>query len=140
MVSLSQERHQLFGTSTEESYQAGSRTEEAGVCRPSKRVGINNIGKETCQGHDLIETFKIVTGRERVKMEDFFECSRSNYNLRGHQFKMTVQRSRTNTRSRSSFFSQRVVNIWNGLPRSVVSASSVNNFKNRLDDCAEWGI
>ena len=51
MVSLSQERHQLFGTSsTEESYQAGSRTEEAGVCRPSKRAGINNIGKETCQG------------------------------------------------------------------------------------------
>jgi len=22
----------------------------------------------------------------------------------------------------------------------VVSASSVNNFKNRLDGCAEWGI
>jgi len=23
---------------------------------------------------------------------------------------------------------------------TVVSASSVNNFKNRLDGCAEWGI
>jgi len=56
----------------------------------------------------------------------------------GHQFKLMVQRNRTNTRS--SFFSQRVVNIWNGIPRSVVSATSTNNFKNRLDDCAEWGI
>ena len=33
-----------------------------------------------------------------------------------------------------------IVNTWNGLPRTVVSASSVNNFKNRLDDCAEWGV
>ena len=80
----------------------------------------------------------IVTGRDKVKMEDFFECSKSIYNLRGHQFKMTVQRSHTNIRS--SFFSQRVVNIWNSLPSTVVSESSVNNFKNRLDGCAEWGI
>jgi len=26
-----------------------------------------------------------------------------------------------------------------GLPTTVISASSVNNFKNRLDDSAEWG-
>jgi len=39
---------------------------------------------------DLIETFMIVTGRDKVKMEDFFECNKSNYNLHGHQFKMTV--------------------------------------------------
>jgi len=52
---------------------------------------------------DLIETFKLVTGRDKVKMEDFFECSRSIYNLHGHQFKMTVQ-SHTNRPTRSSFF------------------------------------
>ena len=86
----------------------------------------------------MIETFKIVTGREKVKMNDFFEYNNNNYNLHGHQFKLTVQRNRTNTRS--SFFSQRVVNIWNGLPRSVLSATSINNLKNRLDDCAECGI
>ena len=33
---------------------------------------------------DLIETFKIITGREKVKMEDFFATNNSNYNLRGH--------------------------------------------------------
>jgi len=72
MVSqLSQERHKpiLFRTSIEQSYLARSRTQEAGLCRPSTRAGTNNIRKETSQG-DLIEGFKIVTGREKVKMED----------------------------------------------------------------------
>jgi len=102
-----------------------------------RALGLTTLEKRRVRG-DLIETFKIVTNREKVEMEDFFVSNNSNYNLRGHQFKMVVQRSRTIIRS--SFFSQRVINTWNGLPSTVVSASSVNNFKNRLDDCAEWGI
>jgi len=62
--------------------------------------GTYNIRKETVRG-DLTEIFKIVSGREKVKMEDFFEHNQRNYNLRGLQFK----RSRTYTRS--NFFSQR---------------------------------
>jgi len=66
------------------------------------------------------------------KSEDgrFFECNKSNYNLCGHQYGHPTK----------FFFSQRVVNISNGLPRAVDSASSVNNFKNLLADCAEWGM
>ena len=86
----------------------------------------------------MIETFRIVTGSAKVEIEDFFECNNNNYNLHGHRFKMTDQRNRTN--ARSSFFSQCVENIWNGLPRTLLSASSVNNFKNLLDDCAESDI
>jgi len=33
-----------------------------------------------------------------------------------------------------TFFSQRVVKLWNRLPASVVEASSVNTFKKRLGD------
>jgi len=52
----------------------------------------------------LIETFKIVTGRGKVKMNYFFECkfltlASSNYNLCGHQFNISVQRNRTDARS-----------------------------------------
>jgi len=86
---------------------------------------------------DLIETFKILTARERVKKEDFFQLRQREYNLRGHQYSLEVQRSRINIRSH--FFSQQTVKHWNALPDHVVSASSVNNFKNRLDSCAEWG-
>jgi len=31
-------------------------------------------------------------------------------------------------------FAVRVVNIWNGLPDSVISSNNVNTFKNRLDN------
>ena len=33
------------------------------------------------------------------------------------------------------FFSLRVVDLWNSLPESVVSAPRLNSFKNRLDKC-----
>ena len=51
---------------------------------------------------------------------------------RGHMYKFAkYYRSRLNVRA--SFFSQRVVNDWNKLSDDVVSADSVNAFKNRLD-------
>ena len=50
---------------------------------------------------------------------------------RGNMYKFAKQRSRLNVRA--SFFSQRVVNDWNKLSNDVVSADSVNAFKNRLD-------
>ena len=34
---------------------------------------------------------------------------------------------------RANFFGNRVANIWNSLPTSVVQAPSLNSFKNRLD-------
>ena len=54
----------------------------------------------------LIETFKIITGRENVDKHQFFEFSNNLYNLRRHQYKIFVKRNRIVTRS--TFFSQRV--------------------------------
>ena len=34
---------------------------------------------------------------------------------------------------RKYFFSNRIINIWNSLPNSVVMADTVNQFKHRLD-------
>jgi len=80
---------------------------------------------------DLIETYKIVTGRETVDREHFFNLSACEYNLRGHNLKLSKQRA--NLDIRKYFFSQRTVNEWNQLPQEVVDAQSVNQFKNRLD-------
>ena len=49
----------------------------------------------------------------------------------GHSFKLYKRRSRLVVRS--NCFSNRVINAWNGLPESVVSAPSVNVFTKRLN-------
>lgn len=55
---------------------------------------------------DLIETYKIVTGKENVRKEDFFVFSDTGYNLRGHCYKLATTRSRLEIRR--NFFSQSV--------------------------------
>jgi len=50
---------------------------------------------------------------------------------RGHNLKLV--NSRFHYDLRKYFFAVRVVNIWNNLPDSVISANNVNTFKNRLD-------
>ena len=50
---------------------------------------------------------------------------------RGHPYKLKKVYCRTETRH--TFFSLRVVDTWNGLPERVVTAPSLNSFKNRLD-------
>ena len=75
---------------------------------------------------DLIETFKIMTGKEKLSSEQWI-----GYQTRGHSLKIAKQRTRLDLRKH--FFSQRVVNEWTSLPQHVIEASTVNMFKNRLD-------
>jgi len=49
----------------------------------------------------------------------------------GHEYKL--KKRHCHTQLRANFFSYRVVNLWNRLPEDVISASSVNMFKLRLD-------
>ena len=80
---------------------------------------------------DLIETFKIMRGKERVDQSQFFQLSTSEYQLRGHTMKLS--KKLTNLDVWKFTFSQRVVQQWNKLPQDVVDATSVNQFKNRFD-------
>ena len=80
---------------------------------------------------DLIETYKIITGKEKLSPSQFFHPSTVRYNTRGHSLKLTKQRSRLDLRW--YFFSQRVINDWNSLPQHVVDVPTVSTFKRRLD-------
>ena len=51
---------------------------------------------------------------------------------RGHTYKIYKRHCGTNRRKYS--FSQRVIAHWNGLSESVIDATSVNSFKNRLNN------
>lgn len=79
---------------------------------------------------DLIETYKILHGHYSSDI-DFFQRN-MNPQLRGHSLKLVpVKWSRL---SRKNILYNRVVNDWNNLTEEIVSAPSINNFKNRLDN------
>jgi len=56
---------------------------------------------------DLIEAFKIMTGKEKLSSEQFFHLSSTGYQTRGHSLNILKQRTRLDLRQQ--FFGQRVV-------------------------------
>ena len=94
-------------------------------------TGLLPLDKRRVRG-DLIQVFKFINNIDKIEYRKLFEMSdTSRPNTRGHSQKLVKKRSRLELRK--NFFSQRVVNAWNGLPQSVVDAESVNSFKNKLD-------
>ena len=80
---------------------------------------------------DLIEVIKIVKGIENVDQYSFFQPSRETRTT-GHMHKVFLPSSRLNLRKFS--FSQRVVSEWNSLPPKAVNQTTVNVFKNIIDN------
>jgi len=73
---------------------------------------------------------KLVQGLKNRPYQERLKYT-THHNTRGHSLRLYV--SRSTLRPRQKFFSQRAVNDWNSLPQSVVDASFVNSFRNRLD-------
>ena len=88
---------------------------------------VNYIGKEKGEG-DLIETYKIMTGKVNVPYERFFTLAHYS-STRGHKFK--VFKKRVGARKKI-FFSARAVDSWNRLDEKTVSAETTNGFKSSL--------
>jgi len=99
-----------------------------------RKVGLTTLQTRQLQG-DQIETFKIITGKEQVDRETFFQMNCNVYDTRGHCFNLATSRSRLKVQR--NFFSQCVIPHWNRLPAQVLEADTVNTFKNHLDK--EWG-
>jgi len=78
---------------------------------------------------NMIEVYKLLIGKEKI--DSVFNFTNAPYSLRVHEKKLTKDRSRLDTRK--FFFSQRVVNGWNGIPAEVINSTSVNSFKNAYD-------
>ena len=79
---------------------------------------------------DMIYTYKIMTGKINVNKSSFFKMTQ--LSTRGHQFK--IFKEHATKLSRINTFSQRIVNDWNSLPSKVVTAETINSFKNKLDE------
>ena len=80
---------------------------------------------------DLIETFKLCNGLyDPVTTSSLFDmCSFSKTRSNG----LKINKINTLHEQFKNFFTNRVVNVWNGLPAHVVGSKSTNSFKNHID-------
>jgi ribonuclease P/MRP protein subunit RPP40 len=97
-------------------------------------LGLTTLQLRRTRG-DMIETYKLITKKEKIDFNQFFKLATNDHYLGGHSKKIEKTRSRLDVRK--NFFSQRIVNDWNKLPQHVVDAPNVNTFKNLIDRHAE---
>ena len=90
----------------------------------------NNTGDAKIEG-DQIEVDKILNGQENIDPNIFVKIKTGKI-TRGHDFKLLKGQNRFDFRKYS--FSQRTVNEWNKLSADCVHSSSVNMFKNRINN------
>ncbi len=79
---------------------------------------------------DMLQTYKILHDEYDLDKSIFFKPP-TDARTRGHPFK--IFKERVATSSRSNFFSNRVVELWNELPGDVVTAKDIDSFKEKLD-------
>ena len=95
-----------------------------------KKLNLTTLVCRRARG-DMLETFKHLNGQYNSAPILHLDSRTRGTTTRGHQLKLEKGRSRLDVRKH--FFTQRVVNLWNALPVNLVSAPTVNAFKNRLD-------
>jgi len=96
-----------------------------------QRLNLTTLEARRVRG-DLIETYKLLHNIEKVDYKQFFALTDNVHNLRGHNMRLVKTRNRLQLRQ--NFFSQRVINHWNSLTQEAVAATSVNSFKNNIQN------
>jgi len=72
-----------------------------------RKIGIMSLKDRRLRG-DMIEVYKLLMGKEQIDyIKQFFRLAENHYGVRGHEKKLSKDRSRLDTRK--FFFSQRVV-------------------------------
>ncbi len=97
-----------------------------------RRLQLFSLIRRRIRG-DLIYMHKIMHGLLDFLCDVVFAAP-TRIGLRGHTLKIHQQRCKT--RRRQHAFSIRVVPYWNKLSEDIVTTSSVETFKSRLD--AQW--
>ena len=79
---------------------------------------------------DMISVYQLLHEGMALSPNEFLTRNESD-RTRGHRWKLSKPQAKKLVRRNA--FSTRIINDWNSLPDSVVSAASVNQFKARLD-------
>ena len=83
----------------------------------------------------MIQAYKIINGVDRMDKAHILkhvDPNREN-NTRLNSFHLNLTKKTAKTTLRQHFFSNRIIDQWNGLPNSMKDASSVISFKNMYD-------
>ena len=91
----------------------------------------NNTGDARRLGGGQIEIFKSLNGHENIDTKIFLKMKTGKI-TRGHDFTLVKVQNRLDFIKYS--FSQRTGNEWNKLSADCVHSSSVNMFKNRIEN------
>ena len=94
-----------------------------------KRLNLFSLEKRRMRG-DLIQVYKYLNKLSNVDHSKLFELQ-TNPRTRNNGY--PIQSRRCNTDIGRSFFSNRIIRHWNELPAEVVTARTIDTFKNRLD-------
>jgi len=94
-----------------------------------KRLKLPTLKYRRIRG-DMIEVYKILTNKYDSRVNFYLEKQQDSI-TRGHSLKLVNNRYHYNLRKFS--FAPRIVNVWNSLPKIVISADTTDTFKRRLD-------
>ena len=93
-----------------------------------EKLGLTRLEERRKRG-DMIETYKLLSGKEKVDSNIFF--TPATFRGRSHSKKLFKKYARLNVRKK--FFSQRVVQHWNILAPREVEAKKTGDFKKAYD-------
>ena len=135
MVTLYGTHIMLFSLPTQKKFRKGPQN-QLKACVNCRTETLVNLQLPTLKFRRIrgamIEVFKILTQKCDTQVTPALPLS-GNLRTRGHgSYKLLTRRSKYDLRKYS--FSCRIVKLWNSLPDDVVTACSVNSFKNKLDD------
>ena len=83
----------------------------------------------------MIECYKLTHHiHDPLTTKSLFQLD-TDSNTRTNSYKL--KKPRFNTQKYQHFFTNRIINPWNGLPAHIVNAKDLNTFKNKLD--RHWG-
>ena len=106
-----------------------------------RELGLLTLEENRVRG-DMIEMFKLMTGKSTIDFRKFFQLSSVRVgagNTRGNSGYLNVEEpSLAKTDIRRHFFSSRCPRLWNSLPDYVKQAGTVHTFKVAYDDYV-WG-
>jgi len=92
------------------------------------QLGLWSLGERRNRA-DLLQVFKMFKGLSSIPFSQFFTFS-NNTTTRGHSAK--INKFRSSLDIRRFFFSERVVNRWNLLHQKDIASTTLNSFKNCL--------